>query len=758
MRSPRPRRLAVAYRLPFTILVLSLAVARAASAATLGGRVTDPDGRGVPNARVIVTTTLGTVGGGVTDASGAFEITRLPAGRYDVRVVAEGFQADPIAVAVEDDSPADISVQLHVSAVTESIVVSASQIDVPLSRAADSVTVITSADLQARQTETASDALRLVPGLSVTRSGGRGAITSLFPRGGASNYTLVLVDGMEVNSFGGGYDFAHLSVAGVDRIEIVRGPQSALFGSDAIGAVVQIVTRRGGPPRVDGLLEGGDQGTARAAAGGAGSHNEWSWGGGAERTQSDGYTGAAANGERVGNDDYHLSHASGTLGWQRPGGPDFLVSANTHRDERGFPGPFGSDPIGVFGGVDRVSRGVNHTRQIGSRLVHPWSARVRQRIEANYTDLSGDFVSPFGTSSSGTRRVGGRVQQDVALTSALGASAGVEFLRERGSSTLVTGSLDQPIPIDRSVTGAYGEVRLAGHQRLFVTAGVRLEHLTRDAVEGSGNAFLPRPAFPIQTINSLNPKVAVSYLVTRPGETRAATRFRASVGTGIRPPDVFEIAFTDNPDLKPERSRSIDAGIEQQLRGGAYSLAATVFFNRHDDLIVTVGRSLRDASRYQTDNISNARARGLELSGDARLGSGLGLRTNYTFLATEILSVDRLARLAPAPFNVGDALIRRPRHQGSIDLTYASARLGAFAGLTHRSRMLDLEPNYGSFGGLFFTPGYTVVNAGVTVPIAKGLQIYARGLNLADRAYEETLGYPALRRTGIVGVRIAAGR
>jgi outer membrane receptor protein involved in Fe transport len=92
------------------------------------------------------------------------------------------------------------------------------------------------------------------------------------------------------------------------------------------------------------------------------------------------------------------------------------------------------------------------------------------------------------------------------------------------------------------------------------------------------------------------------------------------------------------------------------------------------------------------------------------------------------------------------------------DLTYSSPRLGAFVGLTSRSRVLDLEPNYGGFGGLFLTPGYTVVNAGVTVPIAKGLQIYARGLNLADRAYEETLGYPALRRTGIVGVRIAAGR
>jgi outer membrane cobalamin receptor len=737
----------------FSFFVFMLAeLARAASGATLAGGVTDPDGRGVASARVIVTNALGTVTGAVTDSGGQYEITSLAAGQYDVRVVADGFQADPIGVTLAADERREVNVQLRISAVTESLVVSASQIEVPLSRAADSVTVITAAELQAGQFETVSDALRLVPGLSVTRSGGRGAITSLFPRGGGSNYTLVLVDGMRVNDFGGGYDFAHLSVADVDRIEIVRGPESALFGSDAIGAVVQIVTKRGGPTRVDGLVEGGGQGTTRSTVSAAGSRGEWSWGGGAERTESDGYTGAAADGERVSNDDYHLAHASGTLGWQRANGPDVLISANIGRDERGFPGPFGSDPIHVFSGVDRVSRGVDDTRQIGVRVTHPWSAQIRQRVEANYTDLSGDFASPFGPSTSGTRRFDGRIQEDVAFSPALGASAGVELMRERGSSSLITGSTGETIPIERNVTGAYGEVRAAGGDRLFVTAGVRLEHLTRNPVEPDPNGFPPRPAFPSQTIDSLNPKIAVSYMAARPGRRRAATRLRASAGTGIRSPNAFEIAFTDNPGLRPERSRSFDAGVEQQLAGGAYNLGATAFFNRYEDLIVTIGDSLRGASPYRTDNVSNARARGVELTGDARLPSGFAVHGNYTFLATEILSVDGLS-LAPVPFSVGDPLIRRPRHQGALDLVYASARLSAFAELTSRSRVLDLEPNFAS--SLFFTPGYSVINAGVTVPVVRGVQMIARVLNLADRAYEETLGYPAMRRSGLVGVRIA---
>src|SRR5713226_5167398 len=313
MGTLRRWRLATACRRPLTIsstlffLFMLTRLARAASGATLSGGVTDPDGRGVASARVIVTNALGTVTGAVTDSGGAYEIAGLAAGQYDVRIVADGFQADPVGVSIAADERREVNVQLRISAVTKSLVVSASQIDVPLSRAADSVTVITAAELQAGQFETVSDALRLVPGLSVTRSGGRGAITSLFPRGGGSNYTLVLVDGMRANSFGGGYDFAHLSVADIDCIEIVRGPESALFGSDAIGAVVQIVTKRGGPTRVDGLVEGGSQRTTRTTVGAAGSRGEWSWGGGAERTESDGYTGAAASGARVSNDDYHLA-------------------------------------------------------------------------------------------------------------------------------------------------------------------------------------------------------------------------------------------------------------------------------------------------------------------------------------------------------------------------------------------------------------------------------------------------------------------
>lgn len=794
MRWARSRRVPTSCLRPLSLLpLLAITAAAAADAATVAGRVTDPDGRAVPNARVVVSGPLGTVAETRTTSAGDYELTQLPDGPITLRVLADGFNAPPVAVTLAGDERRTIGVQLNLSAIEEEIIVSASQIAVARSEAPASVTVITAADLAARQVETVADALRDVPGLSVTRSGGRGALTSLFPRGGASNYTLVLVDGVRVNSFGGAFDFAHLSVANIDRIEVVRGPQSALYGSEAIGAVVQVFTRTGGAPTLNGQIEAGSQATLRATLGTAGTRGRLSWGLGAERYSTDGFNGrsirdvtgsaasagsgaaGAVNGaaSAVNNDDYARTTVTGTLAYRTPSGSEAGLTAGVARDERGFPGPWGSDPIGAFPGLDRVSRGSNDSRRLGGHVVTPWSARVRQRAEIAYTDLSSAFVSSYGPSSSGTTRTDARLQEDVALGRPLALSAGGEFVRERGRSTYVTGSASTPIPIDRRTVGLFGEARFTPNARLNVTGGLRLEQLDRAAVDADPFAFSPRPAFASQSVRSLNPKIAATWLLHggadattstagttsgAPGNaTAASTRLRASAGTGIRPPDVFEIAFTDNPTLQPERSRSVEVGVEQQLARGAVVLDAAWFNNRYDDLIVSIGRALGNASRWRTDNISNARARGLELSARTRLPHGFALSTTYTWLSTAILSVDGLGATAPPPFTVGDPLIRRPRHQGAVDLRYRTGRWSAFTALTSRGRMLDLEPNYGSFGGLFFTPGYAVLDVGGAVALSHGLELFGRVTNAANRRYEETLGYPALGRTGLVGVRIAAG-
>lgn len=190
---------------------------------------------------------------------------------YAIHVVAEGFRAEPARVALEPGTTAHALVALRLSGLTDSVVVSASQVETPLATLGASATVLTEADLAARQAETVVDGLRFVPGMTISATGGRGTVTSVFPRGGESDYTLVLVDGLRQNAFGGAFDFGHLALADVERVEVVRGPQSALFGSDAIGAVVHVVTRRPAGPRASGLVEGGSFGTLRATAAASGS-------------------------------------------------------------------------------------------------------------------------------------------------------------------------------------------------------------------------------------------------------------------------------------------------------------------------------------------------------------------------------------------------------------------------------------------------------------------------------------------------------
>jgi outer membrane receptor protein involved in Fe transport len=232
----------------------------------------------------------------------------------------------------------------------------------------------------------------------------------------------------------------------------------------------------------------------------------------------------------------------------------------------------------------------------------------------------------------------------------------------------------------------------------------------------------------------------------------ARTTVRGSLGTGIRPPDAFEVAFTDNPSLEPERSRSADIGVSHVLVP-SLTVGATAFFNRYDDLIVATGGSFTDVSRYRTDNISNARARGMEFEGAWRGPRGVRARLAYTWLDTEILAVDQTAD-APPPFSVGDPLIRRPDHQASLDLGWTHKALSTFATVRARSEVLDVEPSFGTFGGLFTAPGFTVVDAGGSWHITRTVEILGRVLNLLDRQYEEAYGYPAPGRLGMVGVRV----
>jgi outer membrane cobalamin receptor len=733
-----------------------LTAAPAAAQGRIEGRVVDAQGAAVNGATVLAVGTSTPSPIAIrTDDAGRFVVDGLTDGRYDLTASSPGLQGDARGITVSGASVARAEITMRVSAVTEALVVSASQIDQPLSRTADSITIITGRDLEARQVTTLGGALSTVPGFTVARSGGPGTLTSLFPRGGESDFTLVLVDGIRANAFGGGIDLSQVPLADIERVEVVRGPQSALFGADAIGGVVQIVTRQGGTPMAHAELETGSRKTRRVQASSTGGLGAFRWQGGADYFEDDGFTGVApASGEDVTNDDAQEQQAWVGGGWRSASrGTDVQGTFRYVGTDRGAPGPYGSDPAHRFGGVDRIARGTTDRHAVGMRVVHPWTgpaSRVRQRVEFDFADYDLAFVSAFGPSSSETRRTHFRVQTDAAIADGFGASGGVEWLDESASSSFIQ-SGGAIVPVDRGILGAFGEARWNGRERLGVQAGLRVEHITRESFSVNG--------FADDSVVSVNPKVSVSWLVSPSlpgGGARSWTRVHGAAGTGIRPPDVFEIAFTDNPGLKPERSRSLEAGVTQIVAAGALQLDATAFFNEYDDLIISVG-SLRDVSRYRTDNVSNARARGAEVSGAWQPAASLSVRVAYTFLDTEIREVDNSAQ-APSPYHVGDPLLRRPRHSGSLLATWSEGRWTAFGSLDARGGTLDAEPAFGPSGGLYVNDGRGLVDIGGAVRLARSVEVFARALNLLDKDYEEVFGYPSPGRTAFIGVRLATRR
>ena len=734
----------------FLTFIMAFTSTAVAWAGPITGRVVDPDGRAVRGATILLVDGTTVVATTVTDSTGSFRLTAPHDGSFDVHASLEGFRARPVPVRSDEDAGA---IALQVSAVRESVIVSAAQVDIPLSATSSSVTVLTGEDLAAYQVQTLADALRRVPGLTITTAGGLGAQTSAFPRGGESDYSLVFIDGVPVNAFGGGFDFAHVPVVNIERIEIVRGPQSALYGSNAIGSVVRIITKRGGSPTASGLVEGGNFGTSRVTAATSGAIQRWHWGGSAERLISDGV---------VENDDYERWTLGGGLGLSSAKG-GIRGDAHYTNDERGFPGPWGSDPGGTFDGINTVSRG-NNDRWVASLSgTLRTGSRARLNGQVAHARTTGTVKGSSRDSHTKSRRTLGRLQADFTVTPNLQTSAGGEMQRELAGSTFITASESREVPVERTLGGVFGEARWNRRSRLFVTAGVRAERIVRDALAGDPAGFAARPAFGNDTITSVNPKIGAAWFVRSSGGN--FTKIRASAGTGIRPPDAFEIAFTDNPSLKPERSRSFEAGLDQAFAAGHASIEATAFYNRYDDLIVAVG-SFRDSSHYRTDNISNARTRGVELSGTARARASLmsgrtpldvQLRVAVTLLDTEVLAVDGGSG-APPPFKPGDPLLRRPGQQFSTELLVEGPRFSSFLTVGGRSTTRDVDPSFGTFGGLFDAPGFAAWNTGAAWRVTAHVEVLGRVTNLFDRRYEEALGFPALGRGALVGLRVATGR
>ncbi|MDX2149672.1 MAG: TonB-dependent receptor [Bryobacteraceae bacterium] len=710
------------------------------SAARLTARVVDSSGAGIPAAEVAVTTRTGILQRTVTDFAGRFTIDYEAAtGAQSVLVAAPGFRPVSRPLATLRDEAA---IELPLAAQTASVTVAASLLEVPTNEQPTSTSVIPLVELRGRNEANVVDLLRYIPGLTVVQNGPRGAQASLFARGGDADFNLVLIDGVPVNRFGGYFDLAALPTDFLERAEVIRGPQSAVFGSYANSAVVNLVSRTATrAPSFDLLAEGGNYGTRRFSAGAAGTVKGFGVTGSASKVESDG---------EVANSDFRGDTLSAGLSRQF-GRQAFSLRGFFNSNELGAPGPWGSNPAGNFGGLDRVSRGKTNASNYYGQYRLDANDRFRQEFSGGLMIYNSSFRSIYGDSVNNDRR-GFFEGRSIYTPSASHSFAfGAVGSREEVVNSFITNDDGFTFPLSRSQAGIYVEHRYAPRSRFSLTTGLRTEIIATDALPPG--RFAGRPPIPGDTITRVNPKIAANYYLRqdRQGPVNA-TRLHATFGTGIRPAEGFELAYTDNPRLRPERTMSFDVGLEQRLFDNRLSLEATVFRNEYDDLIVSLGGALAQLSRWRSDNLSNALARGAEFETRVRPARWLYFTGQYTWLQTEILALDGSAA-AQSFFRVGQPLLRRPRHSGSFTSNLEWKRLSGNVTFFTRGHLLDVEPNFGASAGLYRNPGYHNLGLNLNYRVTRSLTAYSNFRNVTNQRYEEAFGYPSLKFNFVSGVR-----
>jgi len=717
--------------------------------ATIQGKILDPDGRTVANARVSLLSGLAPVEDRVTDGEGAYRFEGLLRGRYTVIAGVTGFSDRSAEIILGPGEARSLDLRLKVSAVEEQVVVSASLEPALPEQIGSSTSIVTRQEIQDQDAESVFETLRGIPGLNVSQTGRRGGTTSVFIRGGNSDYNLVLIDGIQVNLFGGDFDLASIATDGVQRVEVTRGPESALFGSNAVAGVINIVSETGdGPPHFSFLAEGGSFYTRRLAGGGSGLIHGFSWAYNLSRLDTDG---------AVANDHYRNQSSYLSLGYSRSPKRQFTFHFLGDANSAGAPGAYGSDPDHLFPGIDKVSRNKQNLFAYQASYSEQFTARLKQVFSVSVSPDRSFFISPFGDSYLKNLRVVVNTHGEVAVSGKDLFIYGFEFNHEQIQDTFITNASNTAFVLPRESYAYFAENRWNPVRRWFFTTGLRVDDLRTSSLPTDG---FSRPFIPASSVVKVNPRIATSYLLREApsAESLGATRFHGSFGTGIRAPNGFDLAFTNNPLLKPEKSISFDAGVEQRFLSDRAIFDVTYFYNRYKDQIVVLGGSLTNLSTFTSDNLANSRAQGLETSLRLRPLRSLDVSAEYTWLGTSILALDG-STLVQTPFRVGQPLLRRPRSSAAYNITWHHRRLTLNTNAYIRGGTLDVEPNDATFACqlgapcLFHNPGYVLANAGFSYQLPRGLEIHGKLNNFANQKYEDVFGFPSLRLNFLAGIR-----
>lgn len=739
----------------FTIFFFALFSSATALAADLTIRVVDPHQAAVSGAQIELLRENGSraLATQFTSAAGMATFHFEEPGPYQVKVLAPGFAQQTVEVSKQSE----VTVTLRLAAASETVVVTATRTPVVAEAAGADVDTLTSAQLTTMQPTAANDAVRFLPGAVVNTAGQRGGLSSLFVRGGESNYNKVIVDGVTINEPGGTFDFGTLSLSQGDRMEFVRGAQSTLYGSDAMTSVVQVSTRTGST-RVPELRFGADGGNFETASGYAslaGARGRFDYnvfgnqfntnGSGVNDAYSDSLQGANV-GARVSDSAslrLHFRHSnshSGNPGEWNFNGYDPLVPSN------GLSAPL----VPLQPNSDEWSQLNNLLGSVELTVAAPngWQHRLSgfDYVYRYYEQNPGDAarVDPFGdpidypsNEVDHINRGGFEYQGDYSERTWAHTTFGYRLENENG----FVGDLDYGAQNhgQRLNQDAYLQQELT-LGRLGVIAGGRFVH---DSAFGDTGV----------------PRVALTLLAVRGNQIFSGTRLRFSYATGFKEPrleetfngipgDPYDIP---NPSLKPERVRAFEAGFQQNLLGDKYSFTGTYFNNLFHDQINYVTTNNPPNFPGQYVNVNQAFAQGAEILFRAKIRSTLLVNSAYTYTSSQYLD-------NPEPYdsvyNPGQPLLRRPKHSASATISYLGNRWGANLGGSFVGRRADSD--FDNFG-ITHAAGYVRADLGGWYAIHPRLTAYVNVENALDRRYNEVVGYPALPVNFRAGMRFRIG-
>jgi len=781
-------------------------------AATIRGTVTDPLGAVITNAKVELLSGNRVIASAITDSVGNYRLQSSQSGRFHVRAAAPSFaptDSDPFYITSTETTTQDVS--LRVPNVSQEVVVTATGVPTSEAQVGTSVTVLAPQDYQNKLD--VFEPLRSVPGLQVTQTGQHGGTTALFIRGGNSNANKVLIDGVPANDIGGDFEFGNLSATSFDRIEVFRGPDSILYGSDALAGVVNLSTRRGMTPlpELTYSVDGGNFSTYRQEGTLGGAWRRFDYFSSFARMESS---------NSLPNSAFHDGTYAGNFGWSPSAGNSFRVTVRRVQTALGLP-----NAIDFFGIPDNAqtkdrdtfisatyafqptSKWHNLIRYGASRLDSKFAKPFPVGIFENGFEFAGLPVTIKGAngftatgqaflsssdccpqnSTSTANRDFVYAQTDYRFNAHVMSLFGYRYEAERGFSRFDSPTFSSNNPVDRRNMSFVLETHGDFWNRFFYSLGGGIE---RNAVFGV----------------EATPRVSLAYYPFHPNSGLfRGTKLKLSFGKGIKEPSIFDESsslfdllrqqpggqqliqeFGIRP-IGAERSRSYDFGLEQGLTDRA-KLNVTLFHNQFTNEIefvssdelpqLGVSPAVAAASGFgATINSADFRTQGIEAEIEYRISHSLFARSGYTYLDGRVersFSSDALSpAINPAFPNipigafsplVGARPFRRAPHTGFLAITYNQARWSAlfqssFVGRRDDSTFLSDS----DFGNTLLLPNrnldsaYQKLDLSGNFRVNAHLSLYASMENLLSQRYDAVFGFPALPFTIRSGVKITFG-